>query len=89
MGAELCTYSRWFARPDEVNAEPYYELPLPVTKLRSIGHFEVGAHSLPIEQDKIGIPKVPQHLRRSTFCATNAICDECHCVFDCSHFQGR
>ena len=35
-GAKLCTYLRWFARPDRVNTEPYYELPLPVTKLRSI-----------------------------------------------------
>ncbi len=27
-GAKLCTYLRWFARPDRVNTEPYYELPL-------------------------------------------------------------
>ncbi len=35
-GAKLCTYLRWFARPDRTSTEPYYELPLPVTKLRSI-----------------------------------------------------
>ncbi len=35
-GAKLCTYLRWFARPDRISTEPYYELPLPVTKLRSI-----------------------------------------------------
>ncbi len=29
-----------------------------------------------------------RHLRRCTFCATNAIDDERHCVFDCPHFQG-
>ncbi len=33
-GAKLCTYLQWFAWPDRVNTEPYYELPLPVTKLR-------------------------------------------------------
>ncbi len=49
-GAKLCTYLRWFARPDRTSTEPYYELPLPVTKLRSIFHFRVGAHSLPVEQ---------------------------------------
>ncbi len=38
-GAKLCTYLRWFAQPDRVNTEPYHELPLPVTKLRSIFHF--------------------------------------------------
>ncbi len=40
-GAKLCTYLRWFARPDRTSTEPYYELPLPVTKLRSIFHFRV------------------------------------------------
>ncbi len=34
--AKLCTYLRWFAQPDRTSTEPYYELPLPVTKLRSI-----------------------------------------------------
>ncbi len=87
-GAKLCTYLRWFARPDKTSTEPYYELPLPVTKLRSIFHFRVGAHSLPVEQGRIAMPKVPRHLRRCTFCATNAIGDERHCLFDCPHFQG-
>ncbi len=68
--------------------KPYYELPLPVTKLRSIFHFRVGAHSLPIEQGRIEVPQVPRHLRRCTFCATNAIGDERHCVVDCPRFQG-
>ncbi len=86
--SQLCTYARWFARPDRVNTEPYYELPLPVTKLRSMFRFRVGAHSLPIEQGNIEVPQVPRHLRRCTFCATNAIGDERHCVFDCPHFQG-
>ncbi len=48
----------------------------------------IGAHSLPVEQGRIEMPKVPRHLRRCTFCATNAIGDERHCVFDCPHFQG-
>ncbi len=58
---------RWFARPDRVNTEPYYELPLPVTKLRSIFHFRVGAHSLPIEQGRVGIPRVPRHYAGAHF----------------------
>ena len=86
-GAKLCTYLRWFAQPDRISTEPYYELPLPVTKLRSIFHFRVGAHSLPVEQGRIEMPKVPRHLRRCTFCATSAIGDERHCVFDCPHFS--
>ncbi len=84
----LCTYLRWFARPDRISTELYYELPLPVTRLSLIFHFRVGANSLPVEQGRIDMPKVPRHLRRCTFCATNAIGDERHCVFDCPHFQG-
>ncbi len=26
--AKLCTYLWWFAQPDKVSTEPYYELPL-------------------------------------------------------------
>ncbi len=29
-----------------------------------------------------------RYLRRCTFCASNAVGDERHCVFDCLHFQG-
>ncbi len=45
---------------------------------------------LPFEQGRIGMPKVPRHLRRCTFCAANAVGDKrhMHCVFDCPHFQG-
>ncbi len=87
-GAKLCIYLRWFTRPDRANTEPYYELPLPVTKLRSFYHVRVGAHCLPVEQGRIEMPQVPRHLRGCTFCATNAIGDGHYCVFDCPHFQG-
>ncbi len=66
--AKLCTYLRSFAQPDRVDTEPYYELLFPVTKLRSIFHFRVGAHSLPVEQGRIEMPQVPRHFRRCTFC---------------------
>ncbi len=63
-GAKLCTHLRWFARPDRVSTEPYHELPLPLTKLRSIFHFRVGAHSLPVWCHDIcaGAPFVPPML---------------------------
>ncbi len=43
---------------------------------------------MPVEQGRIGLPKVSRHLRRCTFCATDAVSDERHCVFDCPLFQG-
>ena len=33
-GVKLCTYHRWFSRPNPQVTEPYFELPL--TQLRSI-----------------------------------------------------
>ncbi len=79
---------RWFAQPDKVNTEPYYELPLLVTKFRSSFHFRLGTHSLPIEQGRIGMLQVPRHLRRCTIYATNVIGDKRPCVSGCPHFQG-
>ncbi len=81
--AKLCTYLQWFTRPYKVDTEPYYGSPLPVTKLRSIFRFRVGARSSSIEQGRIGIPKVPRHSRRCTFCTTNGIGDERHYIFEC------
>ena len=86
--AKLCTYFRWFARPDCLSVEPYYELPLPITKLRSLIHFRVGCHSLPVEQGRLARPRVPRQLRRCTLCTTCALGDERHYVFDCPHFAG-
>ncbi len=49
----------------------------------------MGAHSLPIEQGRIGLLQVPLgHLRRYTSCTTGAVGDVRHCVSDCPHFQG-
>ena len=86
--AKLCTYLRWFARPDCLSVEPYYELPLPITKLRSLVHFRMGCHSLPIEQGRLARPHVPRRLRRCTLCTTCALGDERHYVFDCPRFAG-
>ncbi len=41
---------------------------------------QAGAHSLPIEQGRVGRLKVPRHLRKCTFCTTNAVGDERYCV---------
>ncbi len=46
QGAKLCTYLRWFALPDKLNTEPCYEVPLLVTKLRSVVQIWVGGCSL-------------------------------------------
>ncbi len=54
---------------------------------RNFLYMLMGAHSLPVEQGRIEMPKVPRHLRRCTFCATTTIGDERPPVFDCPHFH--
>ncbi len=87
--AKLCTYFRWFARPDRVLVEPYYELPMSITKLRLLFHFRMGSHSLPVDQNRLARPGVPKHLRSYTFCPGRELGDERHCIFKCLHFDGH
>ena len=47
-GAKLCTYHHWFGRPNKVHCEPYYELPMSITRLRALVQFRLGSHSLPV-----------------------------------------
>ena len=35
-GAKLCTYHHWFGRPSNLRFEPYYELPLGISKLQAL-----------------------------------------------------
>ena len=86
--AHLCTYwcLRWLSRPEQCSVGPYYDLPFSIKKLRSILHFRMGLHALPIEQGRLDRSAVPRHLRQCTFCTTRAVGDERHCLFDCPHF---
>ncbi len=87
--AKLCTYLRWFARPDRVLVEPYYEMPMSITKLRLQFHFRMGSHSLLVEQSRLARPGVPRHLRSCTFCPGQASGDERHCIFECPRLDGH
>ena len=85
-GAKLCTYHHWFGRPNKVHCEPYYELPMSITRLRALVQFRLGSHSLPVEQGRFVRPSLPRHLRRCDLCNTQAVGDELHYVFDCPRF---
>ena len=53
-GAKLCTYLRWFARPDRISTEPYHELPLPMTQ--NSGPFSIfGSVRIPCQLSKAGL----------------------------------
>ena len=84
--AKLCTYFAWFLRPSQLNTVPYFELPMPISRVRLLMQFRMGSHALPVEQGRLAKPAVPRHLRRCTLCGTRALGDERHFVFDCPHF---
>ena len=86
--AKPSTYLRWFARPNIVAVEPYYELPISITTIRSLFHVRMGSHSLPLEQGRLGKCSAPRFWQRCTFFSTRAVGDELRCSFDCPHFQG-
>ena len=78
-GAKLCTYHHWFGHLNKVHCEPYYELPMSITRLRALVKFRLGSHSLPVEQGRFVRPCLPshlRHLRRCDLCNTQAVGDE-------------
>ena len=85
-GAKLCTYFAWFFHPSQLTFEPYYDIPMPISRLQLLLQFRMGSHSLPVERGRLARPAIPRHLRRCTFCGTGAPGDERHFVFDCPHF---
>ena len=84
--AKLCTYFAWFLRPSQLKTVPYFELPMPISRVRLLMQFRMGSHALPVEQGRLAKPAIPRHLRRCTLCGTRALGDERHFVFDCPHF---
>ena len=83
--AKLCTYFAWFLRPSQRKTVPYFELPMPISRLQRLMQFRVGSHALPVEQGRLARPAVPRHLRRCTVCRTKAVGDERHFAFGCPH----
>ena len=65
---------------------PYFELPMPISRVQLLMQFRMGSHALPVEQGRLAKPAVPRHLRRCTLCGTRALGDGRHFVFDCPHF---
>ena len=84
--AKLCTYFAWLLRPSQLKTVPYFELPMPITRLQLLMQFRMGSHALPVEQVRLARPAVPRHLCRCTLCKTRALGAKRHFVFDCPHF---
>ena len=71
-------------RPSQLKTVPYFELPMPISRLQLLMQFRMGFHALPVEQNRLAKAAVPRHLSCCTLCGTRALGDERH--FDCPRF---
>ena len=84
--ATLCTYGRWFARPDCLRRPgPLFQQPLSARCLRVFLKFRMGCHSLPNVSGRWA--RVPRAQRHCLHCAQQVIGDERHLVFAVSSGQ--
>ena len=57
--AKLCTYFAWFLLASQFKTVPYFEIPIPISRLQMLMQFRMGSHTLPVEQDRLARPAVP------------------------------
>ena len=86
VGARLCTYAAWFARPPHKHARSLLDLPLSSRCMQTLFRFRMGVHRLP--KDEGSWNRVPRHERLCLLCNLGSLCDEKHVVFECSALQG-
>ena len=84
--AKLCTYFACVLRPSHLKILPYFEVPMPISRLQLLMQYRMGSHALPAAQGRLGRPAIPRHLCRCTLCETRALGDERHFVFYYPHF---
>ena len=66
-------------------AEPYFELPISNSKLKTLVQYRVGSHWLPVEQGRM--TNIPRYLRRCTLCRQHAPGVQRRYSFECPYFH--
>ena len=78
---KLCTYHRWFGRPQNAACPSHWESPMGDAKLHRILRFRMGSHHLPVEEGRYC------NLARASpvcnLCNTDALGDERHMLLEC------
>ena len=80
-GVKLCTYHRWFGRPQNAACPSYWESPMGNAKLHRILRFRMGFHHLPVEEGRHF--NLPRASRVCNLCNTDALGDERHMLLEC------
>ena len=84
LGAQSCTYVRWFARPDRLpNAKPrsFATLRLPASLVKAVLRFRTSCHGLPVDIGRR--QRVPRLQRVCQKCDGAVLGDERHLIFEC------
>jgi len=79
--ASLCKYARWFAPRPGPGRNPYVTLNLGLSRVLKPIKFRLGCHQLPIIVMRNN--NVPRAQRLCVKCASGALGDEQHLLFDC------
>ena len=77
----LCTYHRWFSRPEGKSSVTYWDVPISNRRLHRIFRFRMGAHHLPIQMGRH--LRQPRSMRVCHMCHSGALCDERHILLEC------
>ena len=85
-GVKLCTYHRWFERPQNAACPSYWESPMGNAKLHWILRFRMGSHHLPVEEGRHF--NLPRASRVCNLCNTAALGDERHMLLECPALAG-
>ena len=61
--AKLCIYLASSLHPGESKSAPYFEMPVPLSRLQLLTQFCMGSHLMPVEGDRLARPAIPRHVR--------------------------
>ena len=83
--SQLCTYLRWFARPDGLKRPgPVLRQRLSAKMMGVLLRFRMGCHGLPKDVGRASVPRMQRVCPR---CDLHEIGDEKHMVFTCTALQ--
>ena len=80
-GVRLCTYHRWFLRPEGKSSVTYWDVAISNRRLHRIFRLRMGAHHLPIQMGRH--LQQPRSIRVCHMCHSGALCDERHVLLEC------
>jgi hypothetical protein len=85
--SRYCTYARWFARPHDAHTRTLLDVPVSAACMKGLLRFRMGCHRLPRDEGAWVRPRIPRLDRVCQLCATSALGDEKHLVFECPELQ--